>query len=43
MRKEWEFLSDDSDKIPFTIINLSDFPTIQSAVRQEELFSVLRL
>ena len=42
MRTEWEFLSDDSEKIPFTIINLSDFPTTQSAVRQEELFSVLR-
>ena len=42
MRTEWEFLSDDSEKIPFTIINLSDFPTIQSEVQQAEQFSVLK-
>ena len=43
MRTEWEFLSDDSEKIPFTIINLSDFPIIQSEEQPVEQFSVQRL
>ncbi len=42
MKTVWEFLSDVFEKIPYTIRNLSDFPTIQSEVQQEELFSVLR-